>query len=67
MLVNFANLQIDDKTWIAERKKRFPTRRAELRRAEQMEKLKRGEKLGQNKKPFKKDKDKYNKRVKQRK
>ncbi|XP_071522738.1 uncharacterized protein Nufip [Panulirus ornatus] len=65
MLVNFANLQIDDETWIAERKKRFPTaQRAELRRAEQMEKLKRGEKLGQNKKPFKKDKGKYNKTVK---
>ncbi|KAK3857108.1 hypothetical protein Pcinc_036618 [Petrolisthes cinctipes] len=53
MLVNFANLQIDDETWIAERKKRFPTvRRAELRRAEQLEKIKRGEKLGKSNKPF---------------
>ncbi|XP_047482897.1 vacuolar protein sorting-associated protein 72-like [Penaeus chinensis] len=54
MLVNFASLQIDDETWISERKKRFPSiQRAELRRAEQIEKLKRGEKLGLNKKPFK--------------
>lgn len=54
MLVNFASLQIDDETWIAERKKRFPSiQRAELRRAEQIEKLKRGEKLGVSKKPFK--------------
>ncbi|KAK4321004.1 hypothetical protein Pmani_008170 [Petrolisthes manimaculis] len=53
MLVNFANLQIDDETWIAERKKRFPTiKRAELRRAEQIEKIKRGEKLGKSSKPF---------------
>ncbi|KAK7070852.1 hypothetical protein SK128_017182 [Halocaridina rubra] len=53
MLVNFASLQIDDETWIAERKKRFPTaERAKLRRAEQMEKLKRGEKLGFKNKPF---------------
>nr|XP_045610437.1 nuclear fragile X mental retardation-interacting protein 1-like [Procambarus clarkii] len=62
MLINFANLQIDDDTWIAERKKRFPTaQRAELRRAEQMEKIKRGEKLGKKNKLFNKDKDKYNK------
>lgn len=54
MLVNFASLQIDDEAWIAERKKRFPSiQRAELRRAEQIEKLKRGEKLGITKKPFK--------------
>lgn len=54
MLVNFASLQIDDETWIAERKKRFPSiQRAEIRRAEQIEKLKRGEKLGVSKKPFK--------------
>ncbi|XP_064103317.1 FMR1-interacting protein NUFIP1-like [Macrobrachium nipponense] len=63
MLINFEALQIDDETWIAERKKRFPTsQRAELRRAEQMAKLKRGEKLGVNKKPFNKDKGFRNKR-----
>lgn len=53
LLVNFANLQIDDEAWIAERKRRFPTReRAELRRAQQLEKAKRGEKLGKSTKPF---------------
>ncbi|KAK8731037.1 hypothetical protein OTU49_007766 [Cherax quadricarinatus] len=58
MLINFASLQIDDETWIAERKKRFPSvQRAELRRAEQMEKLKRGERLGKNNRLFNKDKN----------
>lgn len=53
LLVNFANLQIDDEAWIAERKRRFPTsERAELRRAQQLEKAKRGEKLGKSAKPF---------------
>lgn len=68
MLINFEALQIDDETWIAERKKRFPTtQRAELRRAEQMEKLKRGEKLGVSKKPFNKDNNFRNKRGRERK
>ncbi|XP_068246286.1 uncharacterized protein Nufip [Palaemon carinicauda] len=63
MLVNFEALQIDDETWIAERKKRFPSaQRAELRRVQQMEKLKRGEKLGVSKRPFNKDKMVKNKR-----
>lgn len=53
LLVNFANLQIDDEAWIAERKRRFPTsERAELRRAQQLEKTKRGERLGKSAKPF---------------
>ncbi|KAG0724056.1 Nuclear fragile X mental retardation-interacting protein 1 [Chionoecetes opilio] len=53
LLVNFANLQIDDEAWIAERKKRFPTsQRAELRRAQQLQKVKRGERLGKSTKPF---------------
>ncbi|XP_063871915.1 SAFB-like transcription modulator isoform X1 [Scylla paramamosain] len=53
LLVNFANLQIDDEAWIAERKRKFPTsQRAELRRAQQLEKAKRGERLGKSTKPF---------------
>ncbi|XP_045125717.1 inner centromere protein-like [Portunus trituberculatus] len=53
LLVNFANLQIDDEAWVAERKRRFPTsQRAELRRAQQLEKVKRGEKLGKSLKRF---------------
>lgn len=59
MLINYESLQIDDETWIAERKKRFPTvQRAEIRRAEQMERLKRGERLGKDKKKFSSRKEK---------
>lgn len=53
MLVNFEELQIDDETWIAERKKRFPTiQRAEIRREQQIERLKRGERLGKDNRKF---------------
>ncbi|XP_076034331.1 nuclear FMR1 interacting protein 1 isoform X2 [Oratosquilla oratoria] len=56
MLVNFEALQMDDEAWIAERKKRFPTaERAALRRAQQEQQLKRGERLQPNKKRFNKD------------
>ena len=51
MVLNFDQIQIDDDKWIAERKRRFPsTKRAQLRREKQLERFKRGERLGKSSK-----------------
>lgn len=64
ILVNFADLQIDNEQWIAQRKKRFPTaERAKIRREQQMEMILRGQKIGLEKRGLKKDNkfDKFDK------